>query len=106
MLAISDESRSVPLMTEEWTYVCTVNDIIVGTGVAALDNEGIVDWQHGDAAFYKLQHHALGKIGVVALQPQPGSGAEVGGDPGVSGLEGIEKVARHGMSTLAADFQG
>lgn len=36
MLAISDESRSLPLPTEEWTSVCTVNDIIVGTGVAAL----------------------------------------------------------------------
>ena len=36
MLAISDESRTLPVTTEEWTSVCTVNDIIVGTGVAAL----------------------------------------------------------------------
>lgn len=36
MLAISDETRTLPLMTEEWTDVCAVDDIIVGTGVAAL----------------------------------------------------------------------
>ena len=36
MLAISDETRTVPLMNETWTDVCAVDDIIVGTGVAAL----------------------------------------------------------------------
>ena len=36
MLAISDEVRALPLMTEDWTDVCAVDDIIVGTGVAAL----------------------------------------------------------------------
>lgn len=36
MLAISDETRSLPLMTGDWTDVCAVEDILVGTGVAAL----------------------------------------------------------------------
>ena len=36
MLAISDETRALPLMTADWTDVCAVNDILVGTGVAAL----------------------------------------------------------------------
>ena len=36
MLAISEEMRALPMTTEDWTYVCTVNDIIAGTGVAAL----------------------------------------------------------------------
>ena len=36
MLAISDETRTLPLMNESWTDVCAVDDIIVGTGVAAL----------------------------------------------------------------------
>lgn len=35
MLAISDDSRALPLMSEDWTDVCAVDDIIVGTGVAA-----------------------------------------------------------------------
>lgn len=36
MLALSDETRTLPLMNETWTDVCAVDDIIVGTGVAAL----------------------------------------------------------------------
>ena len=36
MLAISDETRALPVMNENWTDVCAVDDIIVGTGVAAL----------------------------------------------------------------------
>ena len=36
MLAISDETRRVPLMTADWTDVCAIDDIVVGTGVAAL----------------------------------------------------------------------
>ena len=82
------------------------HDLVKRGGVAALDDEEIVDWQHDDTAFYKLQHHALGKIGVVALQPQPGFGTEVGGDPDMFGHKDIQKVARLSMSTLAADLQG
>lgn len=36
MLAISDDTRSLPLMTADWIDVCAVEDILVGTGVAAL----------------------------------------------------------------------
>jgi len=36
MLAISDETRALPVTNENWTDVCAVDDIIVGTGVAAL----------------------------------------------------------------------
>jgi len=36
MLAISDETRTLPVLTEDWTDVCAVDDVIVGTGVAAL----------------------------------------------------------------------
>ncbi|HEU5073486.1 MAG TPA: nitrite reductase small subunit NirD [Polyangiaceae bacterium] len=36
MLAISDETRTLPLMTADWIDVCAVEDILVGTGVAAL----------------------------------------------------------------------